>query len=558
MTSADARTVRPAAVRNGRRRDGKPGFSDRLRGAGIGIPALTLVVALAGSAYLALEPATDPDYGWHVANGRNLWDGILLGGHDVYSWTAAGRPWVAHEWLTDVAMAFLNDTLGPAAVSIAAAAVVVLALGLTALRLRGHGLVTVALTLAVICRAAYVSFGVRPQMLELLYLAIWLLALHAWLSGQLPSRPLFLLAVGLMLLWANTHGSFLLAPVAAAALAGALAVAGDRRVVTAGSLTLLAAVLPLVNPWGPALYGFAAQSLSSGVTGRLIQEWRPPNLLSPDFAPFTEELILLLGGVLLAAARLASSHNQRSAASPSRSSRDDTGTADGVRRLLANVRYTWAIVLTVLMIVLALRSGRFVMLVGVCAAPLLAWTVEQVLDWAGALSARAHGMLPGRAARVSPDRGRLNLVLGTAVAGILCAAGLARVSPAAQDRAMAARYPVALLPALDRAVAAAGGPAQARLLNAYDYGGFLLQHRPRLPVFIDGRSEVYGDAFLAQAASLFDVAPGWQSTLERLHPQVALLGADSRLAGALEGIGWRTRASDQLAVLLVAPGHVPR
>ena len=526
-----------------------------LRSTGIGIPTLTLVVSLAGSAYLALQPATDPDYGWHVADGRNLWDGILLGGRDVYSWTAAGNTWVAHEWLTDVAMAFVNDTVGPMGASIAAAAVVVLALGLVAVRLRGYGLLTIALTLAIICRAAYVSFGVRPQMLELLYLSAWLLALEAWLEGRLATRRLFALAVGLMLLWANTHGSFLLAPVATAVLAGVLAVSGDRRAVTSAFLALLVAVMPVVNPWGPALYGFATQALSSGITGRLIQEWQPPNLIGADFAPFTEELAVLLGGVLLVAVRLARASDAGDGASSLAGAGRNAGPATGIHGRAAHVPVTWTIVLTLLMIALALRSGRFVMLVGVSAAPILAWTIGQVGTWAVAVATRARRSVHRGVVSVPPDRGLANLVLGVVAAVGLCTAGLARVTPAAQDEAAAGRYPVALLPALDQAVTWVGGPGQARLLNAYDYGGFLLEWRPRVPVFIDGRSEVYGDAFLAEAVTIFDVAPGWQTTLDRLGSRVALLETGSRLVTALERTGWTVRADDRLAAVLVAPGY---
>ena len=132
-------------------------------------------------------------------------------------------------------------------------------------------------------------------------------------------------------------------------------------------------------------------------------------------------------------------------------------------------------------------------------------------------------------------------------------AGLARISPAAQDQALAARYPVSLLPALDEAVTSAGGAGQARLLNAYDDGGFLLEWRPHLPVFIDGRSEVYGDALLGEAATLFDADPGWRTTLDRLHPRVALLDPGTPLVPALEQAVWTVRGSDGAGVLLVAP-----
>ena len=553
------RAPRAVAVRAASAPAEAPPLVDRLAGRrlGIGIPALVMLLAAAGCVYLALTPATDPDFGWHVANGRNLWSGILLGGHDVYSWTVHGATWVAHEWATDVAMAFLNDTFGPMAASLASAAVVLGALALTALRLRrsGHGPLTIAVTVALVCRVAAVSIGVRPQMLELLYLSAWLLALDGWLAGRLARAPLTALAGALMLLWANTHGSFLLGPAATLALAGALLLVRDRRAIMAAGLALFMVAVPVLNPWGPALYGFATQSLSSSVTQRLVQEWQAPNLLSLPFAAFTVELALLAAGAALAAARwvrrgVPASKGVR--AEPEgiegtvcRGEPDETGRRAGS---------LWAMLLTLPVIVLALHSGRFVMLVGICAAPLLAWTVRAIGGSVSARAGRLHRRTPVGGDAQRPGRERVNLAVGVVGALGLCVAGLAHVAPPAQEAAVAGTYPIALLPALDRAVASAGGREEARLLNDYAWGGFLLEWRPGLPVFVDGRSEVYGDQFLAEAATLYDVAPGWQAELRAYRPRVALLGTTSALARALEEQGWRITAGDRLAVVLVAPG----
>src|SRR3972149_6305781 len=100
---------------------------------------LALAVGLVAIGFLSLRTAVDFDYGWHLANGRHLGDGVLFGGRDVYSWTAAGAPWVAHEWLTEAAMAALHDALGATAVSVAAALIVTMAFGLVGLRPRGPG-----------------------------------------------------------------------------------------------------------------------------------------------------------------------------------------------------------------------------------------------------------------------------------------------------------------------------------------------------------------------------------------------------------------------------------
>src|SRR5437870_6507402 len=46
--------------------------------------------------------ATDPDYWWHVRTGQLIAETGGIPRTDPYSFTAAGQPWVAHEWLTEL------------------------------------------------------------------------------------------------------------------------------------------------------------------------------------------------------------------------------------------------------------------------------------------------------------------------------------------------------------------------------------------------------------------------------------------------------------------------
>src|SRR3990172_2412442 len=483
---------------------------------------LALAVGLVAIGFLSLRTAADFDYGWHLANGRHLLDGVLFGGRDVYSWTAAGAPWVAHEWLTEAAMAALHDALGATAVSVAAALIVTMAFGLLALRLRGRGfgrptrLATIGLGFA----GTLVSMGVRPQLLELLYLGATLLLVAAWLVGHIGRGRLWTLAGAGALLWANTHGSFLLLPGVLGIATVAALLGHERRWPEAGVATVIAALAPLLNPWGVALYGFAGQSLTSDITGRLVQEWRPPDLLAPSFVPFT--LALVLAGIALVA-----SPRPPSGEPPARPA-------------------------------LALRSGRHVMLFGIAAAPLLA------AGWS-ALGARATPLVrrvrptlaPERPHRPIDPQGRdlVNALVLVAVTVALALGGLVMVGPDAQRRATDARYPTGLLSALDEAVTA---DPHHHLFNEYTWGGFLIAARPGVRVFIDGRSEVYGDAQLARYAEIADGGADAAATLDALGVDLVLVKADAPLATALlESGGWRELERDVVGVLLARAGAHP-
>src|SRR6185369_5618940 len=157
--------------------------------------------------------------------------GVLFGGRDVYSWTAAGSRWIAHEWLTDVAMSAAHRSGGPALNSVLAAVIVTVAFALVAARLRKRGFRWAAtlLTVMIAFLSSVMSLGVRPQLLELVYLGATLLFVDAWVRRSLSTRSLYAMSAAASVLWANSHGSFPLLVVTLATLSAALLTSRDKR-----------------------------------------------------------------------------------------------------------------------------------------------------------------------------------------------------------------------------------------------------------------------------------------------------------------------------------------
>src|SRR5262245_45715213 len=50
----------------------------------------------------------DPGTGWHLATGRYILATHSIPHHDIFSFTASGRPWVTYYWLFDTAGAWLE------------------------------------------------------------------------------------------------------------------------------------------------------------------------------------------------------------------------------------------------------------------------------------------------------------------------------------------------------------------------------------------------------------------------------------------------------------------
>lgn len=115
----------------------------------------------------------------------------------------------------------------------------------------------------------------------------------------------------------------------------------------------------------------------------------------------------------------------------------------------------------------------------------------------------------------------------------------------ANDAAIAERYPVAAVDYLQ-----ASGLASQPGYNQYGWGGYLIWRG--LPVFVDGRADVYGDPFLFYYLQTFELADNWQEPLDDYQVAYVLMDRGSPLTTLLAtSDAWREAYSDAQAQIFV-------
>src|SRR5262245_59719452 len=270
------------------------------------LPAIIALFSYASVLAKGARVLDDPDPYWHIVVGRwILAHGAVLN-RDVFSATVAGTPWVPHEWLAEVAIAWLYDHFGWAALVIATGIAFATALALLTIALRRY--LPPAATIVGAATAWGLCFPhvlARPHVLALPLLVLWADRLVA--AREHDCAPSLLLAP-LMLLWANLHGSFIFGLALVALFAGeALFMAADRhaalRVVrTWGLFGIAAFACALVTPHGIGglLMPFGLTSMQLAMS--LINEWKSADFQEPQ--PLEAWLLLALLGVLLYGVRL--------------------------------------------------------------------------------------------------------------------------------------------------------------------------------------------------------------------------------------------------------------
>lgn len=470
--------------------------------------ALLFAVVVAATA----RPIIDPDFWWHLRTGRRIAEqGIPT--VDPYSFTVPGRPWITHEWLSEVVLWMLWDRLGgPTALIIFFTVVATAAFWIAYRTSQARRLPTAAVA-ALASWAAAVATGVRPQMFNLLGLAIVLWLCERRRLGRSPTIQLWLL-VPLTILWANLHSGFLLG-VAVLGVYGVADLIGKRTrpammtLAVAGTCFASAAI----NPSGFAMWRYPFDTLRSPVMRDFIAEWASPDFHAPVFAPFLVLLVVSMAAAIASRQPMPAAH----------------------ALLLGGTA------------VASLQSARHIAVFAVIAVPVISPHVAAVYD-------QVRAARPNDKPVRTPAPGFFQVGLrglGTLVAIVMVAAAVSSNDPA-QKRTI----PLAAVDYLE-----SSGLAAEPGFNQYRFGGYLIWRD--IPVFIDGRADVYGDEFLSTYVDTHRVTSDWRHGLDSYGIEWVLVEPDHKLATMLAASGewvaapgWTETAQSRTAQTDVATIYV--
>jgi hypothetical protein len=463
--------------------------------------AAPLLLGLAVFALAAFSPAVlnDGDTWSHVATGQWILAHGAIPRVDPFSYTFAGQPWTAQEWLSEVIMALAFRAAGWSGVALltgaAAGAAIAIATGRTARDLTGFALLALAALSALLLAPSLLA---RPHILALPLLALWSVALiDAREAGRAPPLPF----AALMALWANLHGGFAfgLALIAPFALEALLAAPAGEKLAAARDWSLFAAAslaAAMLTPFGVEGLLFPIRLLGLAHLGE-IGEWRPENFAHPG--PMELALLALIAFALIRPTTL-----------------------------------PWLrAALVVGLIHMALQHQRHQTLLAILAPMLLAPAICRALGAArptATLRLSHEAILAAAAAALTLAGARLMLPLHRVDTPTAPISALAAVPPPLRD---------------------------APTLNGYGFGGYLIG--AGVKPFIDGRADMYGDAFLDLYGKIAAGDPAsLEATLSRYDIAWTMFPPGEPVVAALDREpGWRRLYADKFAVVHVrddAPG----
>jgi hypothetical protein len=474
-----------------------------------GVPAATAAVVgffVAAVLPRATWPLIDGDVWWHIRQGEQVLRGGTVPRVDTWSIVGAGRPWTSQDWGANVILAIGNGfgEWGRTGLSFLFGAFTVLAFWILwraiALRVPQIGWASRVIWLSLGLALAGPVMGVRVQVLDLLFATavIWI----CWRYLVDPRRRWLIGLPLVTVVWANLHAGWLLV-----FLLGGAVLVGEaidrllRRSPEGSPLTwsqlrdlglalLLSAGALVLNPNGVDLYAYPFYTFGITALSRYVMEWFPASLDT-----IFGQLLAIFVLVAVIPALVV-----------------------GWRR----IRMADALILVGLT-VMAFQAIRFLLITGPIGAAIAAVVLSPIISQT-ILGRRVSPMLE-RLAR--PREGRLG-ALNAGLVGLLVVIGLGvsllRVSPPAQASEIARSLPAGAVAWLDE------HEPGTRIFNRYEWGGYIGQHRPQQPIFMDGRADVYGDELLQMYVSIIGVRDDPQLIFDRYQIDYAVFPPDTPLA----------------------------
>ncbi len=507
------------------------------------MPLMFLFIKLEGARTLL----GDGDTGWHVRTGE--W--ILANGRvphtDIFSYSRPGAPWFAWEWLWDVCFAVLHRHWGMSAVVAVSALVVCFTSALLFRLIRrfcGNGLVAIAITLLATGGCA-IHWLARPHLFTLLFLTV---TLHLTTRAAEGRTRLLGWLVPLTLLWTNLHGGFFVVfLVLACYIGGGLLNAViekdlfERRRLLGNLRPWLLSfagcfAVTFVNPYGWELHRHVIEYIGDPYNLNHITEFQSMNFHSPVVVYFEPLMILTIVVALW----------------------------DVRNRRFADV------FLGLGWLHLALIAQRNLPLYAIAAAPIVARGISAAIAFAGVGSDSLASWI-GRVSRWFEtsslgfeETDRIpRFFLASAAPFALVAILLVGTPPAegVTGRNTLAKFTSTYDPQYypEKALALLRAPETHHVFAEDEWGDYLIYHLyPQKKVFIDGRSDFYGDAFGEKYLDLMNVQVGWQKTLDRYSVDTIVIAPKFALTQTLKiSRDWRVVYDDGVALVFRRNGPVP-
>lgn len=460
---------------------------------------------------------TDNDVWLHLRVGETICKTHQIPRKDFLSYTQEGKPWVLHEWLSQIILYGLWKIGGENGLIFFKAFLILACYLLVYLfSVKNNPGIHHPISITLAALASQFHFFERPHIFSFLFLSLFILILHHIKQGLKLSKAALLLCL-IQLLWVNMHGSWILGPVllfiylTGNILSDILLEAkssrplGWARALQSSFLKKIAILLffisaiNLINPYGVQMLLLPFQIVHAPLFQEMIVEWFSP------FAKIVQPAQKYILGIFLAYTIYL-----------------------GIT-LWLNRRKTelWQWGVCCAFFSLACRSVRMIPIFSFATLPIALLSSERTIEnaFAGKKDSRV-----------------VTIVCGIGIAALIF---LVCTNRFYVWQRLPERFALGVSPQqfpIGAAEFIREQKIQGKGFNTLGWGSYLIWSLPKKKVFIDGRGEIYGETFMQYYWNSISDLSLWRALTDRFQFDYLLLPAGQPVSALM--LPYLSRAPD--------------
>jgi len=517
---------------------------------------LVFIITMMAVMAMAARFSIDADTWWHLRAGRWIWENKEVPQVDPFSYTRRGEPWRYPGWMMQIILYGIYAVFSAGGLNIITALFVTATFFLLWKTISGNYFLK-AFVVILAAATSGVYWAARPYLITFLFSSLYLFILEKrrtfWgtaLDGNKRKYDLWILG-GVMVLWANSHGGFavgfILVGIYGVGMTFQVGIdnlyshyrhqffkwsnyvsgqAGEKpnqlnpkrseymqgdikRWKWFWKLGLILIFAVCLNPYGPEMLMYPFKTVGIDTLVQYIEEWQSPNFHQARVQPFLLLLFLTFGAVGSSKKRLTLTDF-----------------------LLVSVFG-----------VLSLMAARNIALFSLPASLVLTRYGVTLADVFSSEAAWLNTDKRNRNQRALKNL--LNWAILLLIAGVVIYK-ISLIVPADKNMQYVSKtFPDSAVNIIKE------NEYEGRLFNTYNWGGYLIWSLPEYPVFVDGRTDLYGDEVVTQWVTVVRGDENWQDILDQWEVNVALIEPHRPLVDKLKNAGWSLEYEDQKAVVLI-------
>jgi hypothetical protein len=410
----------------------------------------------------------DPDIGWHIKSGDLIRALGSIPVYDSWSFISPSQKWYNISWLWDITISFVNQLVGLSGLRIFYISLYALSFGLLCqLLLKRNEFKEYA-----ICSVMFINLfimqdfvSLRPQIVAVFMAILFSYFLNKSREDKACRNYLYFILPLLMVIWVNTHGSFLVAFIIGLVYVFESYVNKQKDwtqfLLIAGALC---GVAVFINPYGFGIITAVLRTMNSAIS-TYITEWHPM-----VFSVVIGQTLALLVFILV-----------------SNSRDNEIPLAD---KILA---FLW--------LVAAMWSKRYFMFFAILGAPYLAYHLGKIGN-------------PPPFPELDTSKLRRSFGLMAFFAVIIFSMPLMQhailvESPILNEKTLPIKTSEYIIKHL----------SDKRFLNSYNIGGHLIFFGDgKIKIFADGRAgTAYSEEALNETIAFTELKPGWEAIIQKYN-----------------------------------------